>query len=127
MYNERKKNGFMVGDEKVAEIMDENFHKSEVINVDYKKDVLSGNVLSKEEYLLLEKRAVKNATDFGDRILGGEISPSPCLTGMGSSCTYCSFSPICGFEQNSGNFRKPLNLKKDEIIQLLKEAETNEQ
>ncbi|MBO5453377.1 MAG: PD-(D/E)XK nuclease family protein [Clostridia bacterium] len=127
MYNERKMNGFMVGDEKVAEIMDENFHKSEVINVDYKKDVLSGNVLSKEEYLLLEKRAVKNATDFGDRILGGEISPSPCLTGMGSSCTYCSFSPICGFEQNSGNFRKPLNLKKDEIIQLLKEAETNEQ
>jgi len=127
LYRERRMSGYMVGDEKIAEIMDENFQKSEVINVDYKKEVLSGNVLTKDEYLLLEKRAVKNAVDFGDRILGGEITPSPCLTGLGSSCTYCSFSSVCGFEQKNGNFRKPLNLKKEEIIELLKEAETNEQ
>ncbi len=126
LYLARQMSGFMVGDEKVAEIMDENYEKSKVIKVSAKDDVLKGDILTRSEYMLLEKQAVKNATMFGDRILKGEIAPSPCIRGMGTSCTYCTFSAICGFETANGTFRKPLNLKKDDVIELIKEENTDE-
>ncbi len=126
LYLARQMSGFMVGDEKVAEIMDENYEKSKVIKISAKDDILKGDVLTKAEYMLFEKQAVKNATNFGDRILNGEISPSPCIRGMGTSCTYCPFSAVCGFESTNSKFRKSLNLKKDDILEIIKEEFTDE-
>lgn len=128
-YSARKMNGYMVGAEDIAEIMDREYKNSQVIDVKYVKttDSVKGSILTPEQYNFFEKRAVENACTFGDRILTGDIPVSPSSFGLTTSCTFCPFSSVCGFETDKGSFREGTKLKKEELIELAKEADTNEQ
>ena len=72
---------------------------------------------SAEEYAAISAFVEKKIRQFGKNIINGDISVNPYESGNTSSCTYCTYRSICGFDERiSGYNRRKLDISKDEAM-----------
>jgi len=74
-----------------------------------------------DDYEAISKFVDSKIKDFGNRILQGEIKVNPYEMGDITSCTYCSYRSICGYDEKiSGYSMRELNIKSDEAMELIR-------
>lgn len=97
---------------------------SDVIPVNLGKsgDYIRGSsVASNEDYRYLSMHVNKKVREFGRRILDGDISINPYEAGQRSSCTYCSFRSVCGYDEKIPGFRKrALNMDNEAAFEAIR-------
>lgn len=90
--NEVKANGWVVGDEKVANVFDKNFNT--------KTSYISKNsFIMSDEMTERLKQANEKIKESAVGILSGEISVNPYQNRGFDPCSYCEFISICGNEK----------------------------
>ena len=78
------------------------------------------------EFEILRKYVKHEVKELCERMVGGDISIIPCKDKNGTSCDFCSYSPICQFDVSiRGNTYTLINDKKDEEVIKLMEKEVN--
>lgn len=126
-----KMNGIVLGDVKVVKMMDNTLKsgKSELLPVYIEKEgnisKSKSNSLDKNEFRMLQKQVKSILKQITKEILDGNIKQKPVYISKTkqSSCEYCKYKSICQFNPNmcGNNYNYVPNLKKDEIIEKLKE------
>lgn len=109
----------------VINLLDEGLNgKSDVIPVELKKDgsvSARSTTVTLDDYEAISKFVDSKIKDFGNRILQGEIKVNPYEMGDITSCTYCSYRSICGYDEKiSGYSMRELNIKSDEAMELIR-------
>ena len=94
--------------------------------VGYKKDGSSrGSFYSLMNFRSLSKVIDNKIINMGDALHNGDIAPIPCGSkGEGKMCKYCSYLPVCGYEQGDEIY-EITNLSHGEAISRL-EVEDDE-
>ena len=99
---ELKPDGLVNSEESVYRAMDDVFEqKSDVIPVEIKKSgELSSrsSVASAEEFEVLREYVNNRIVHTGKDIYKGNVEVSPFVDGQVSSCTYCPYKAVCGFD-----------------------------
>ena len=126
-----KMNGIVLGDVKVVKMMDNTLKsgKSELLPVYIEKEgnisKSKSNSLDKSEFKILQKQVKNILKQITKEILDGNIKQKPVYISKTkqSPCEYCKYKSICQFNPNmcGNNYNYVPNLKKDEIIEKLKE------
>ena len=83
--------------------------ESLVIPAGIKKDgmLLSrSSVLSTEAFAQAERFVRGRMTGEGNRILKGEVAPSPYRLGSRTACDYCDYADVCGFDKKLPGMRE---------------------
>ena len=101
---------------------------SDVIPVLLKKDgsiSKTSSVASTDRINLLRKYVRQKAKNTAENILSGEISITPSLRGGRSSCEYCPYSAICGFDEGIEGFvyNNLVKIKDDDIWEMMEKNE----
>ncbi|MBN6189221.1 helicase-exonuclease AddAB subunit AddB [Aneurinibacillus sp. BA2021] len=107
-----KMRGLLVEDEEVIRLMDTELQTgySEILPVALKKDggfYSTSRVLSAEKLDQLRCYTRKLVQEIGERITDGDVSIAPYRYKKRTACTFCSFKPVCQFDQmiEPGAFR----------------------
>ena len=122
---ELKPDGIVNREEAVYRAMDDEFEqKSNVIPVELKKDgTLSerSKVITTEEFDILSEYANNSIVETGNEIYRGNIEVAPYVEGAGSSCDYCPYKAICGFDVKIAGYEERKGQKKDrnEILECM--------
>ena len=99
----------------------------EVLPIKRNKDgSWSGDSAADEKQFLQLRRYVrKKATDAGEQIYDGKISPEPLKESGNSACNWCSYSAVCGFDLRCPGFRENISLKASpgEVFRAVEEEE----
>lgn len=76
-----------------------------------------------EDFRIISEYASLQMKKLGSRILSGEVGIAPYEMGNRTSCDYCPYRGICGFEvQMPGyEYRRLSKLKNDEILEKMRE------
>ncbi len=124
--------GLVNGDRDVVELLHEGItEKSDVIPVKLKKDggfAKGSSVFSGEDYKDITRFVGNKAREFGQRILAGDISINPYEWGQRSSCTYCSFKSVCGYDERIPGYNKrKLGMKDEDALLCIKNEVSGEQ
>ncbi len=94
--------------------------KSDIIPVEIKQDgslSARSQTMSADEFTAISGFVNKKIREFGRNILNGDISVNPAEMGNTSSCTYCSYRSICGYDEKiDGYKRRKLDISKDEAM-----------
>lgn len=105
-----KMKGQINDNERIVRMMDSECEgRSWVIPAFLAKDgTVKGDVMSTEQFNLLEDYVMKKSLDLGKSIMSGDISVNPYKDGQNCSCTYCAYSSVCGFSPDlyDGDYRK---------------------
>ena len=120
--------GMILADVNIIKKMDKNLEKgsSNLVPVYIDKDgnisKSRSNVISKEEFTLLQKRAEKIIKDISYEILSGniEIKPTYNKKRKEDACKYCEFKTICRFNPKINSYNFIENKSKEEILEELK-------
>ena len=99
--------------------------KSDVIPVKILKDGVSfdrySGVIGNEDYKCVSEHVNKKIREFGKRILQGDISVNPYEAGNRSSCTYCDYRSVCGYDEKiPGYSMRKLNMNKDAALEAIR-------
>ncbi|WP_372503687.1 helicase-exonuclease AddAB subunit AddB [Acididesulfobacillus acetoxydans] len=118
-----KVDGYLLADQAVLQAMDRRLAEgeSDLLRLKMNKDGTlrqGGKVLSSEEFALLRTHLGRVVRDAGERILAGEIGIRPFKLGQATACRYCSYRPVCHFEEGYRHLPKLANA---EIWQRLRE------
>lgn len=120
---ELKPDGLVNKEEAVYRAMDDAFEqKSDVIPVEIKKNgelSARSSVASAEEFAILSEYVNHSIVNMGNAIYEGTVEVSPFVEGQTSSCDYCPYKAICGFDRKIEGYqeRKPRKLDKREILE----------
>ena len=120
---ELKPDGLVNREEAIYRAMDAYFEtKSDVIPVELKKSgELSSrsSVVSTEEFTILSEYVNHNIVQKGTEIYRGNVEVAPFVEGQSSSCDYCPYRAICGFDVKIAGFesRKGKKIDKKEIFE----------
>ncbi len=94
----------------VINLLDEGLSgKSDVIPVELKKDgspTSRSDTVTASDYQAIASYTEKKIREFGKSILNGEIGINPYELGDRSSCTYCAYRSICGYDERIEGFEK---------------------
>ncbi|KLU58845.1 ATP-dependent helicase/deoxyribonuclease subunit B [Peptococcaceae bacterium CEB3] len=106
-----KVDGYLLADQAVLQAMDRRLAEgeSELLRLKMNKDgsLRQGSkVLSSEEFALLCTHLGRVVREGGERILAGEIGIRPFKLGQATACRYCSYRPVCHFEEGYRNLPK---------------------
>lgn len=123
--------GLILSDLKIIKMMDKSLETgaSKAIPVSLDK---SGNIsesrsstLTKEEFAILQKKIRKLVKQIADEILGGriEIKPTYNPKQKKTSCEYCPYKTICGFDSKKNVYEYIANKSKDEIFEEIKKED----
>lgn len=123
--------GLILSDLKIIKMMDNKLESgaSKIIPISLDK---SGNVsqtrsgvLSKEEFTILQKKIKRLIKQIADEILRGRIEIKPTYNSKQkkSSCEYCPYKTICGFNPKKNVYEYVPNKTKDEIFEELHKEE----
>lgn len=96
--------------------------KSDVIPVEYKKDgsfSSSSSVLAGKDLKTLSNYVNYKIKEIGSNILAGDIKINPYERGLENSCTYCSYSGICGYDEKVKGYQHRIldDIKKEEVLE----------
>ena len=122
---ELRPEGLVNSEEEIYRAMDDEFEgKSQVIPVTLKKDgsiSASGSyVASSEEFNVMQEYANTKILRSAKDIYEGNIQVNPYTAGsMESSCSYCPYASVCGFDRKipGYRYRKLEAVEKSEIIE----------
>ncbi len=114
--------GLVNENQNVIQLLDEGLSgKSDVIPVAYKKDgslTSTSDSVSDSDYQAISRFTEKKIREFGKSILNGEISINPYKMGEKTSCTYCAYKSICGYDEKIGGFvMRKLDIDKDRAME----------
>lgn len=125
-----KMNGLLLNDEKVIRLMDNSIDtgSSDIISAGFKKDgslLKSSKVASREDFDHLRQFVRRKYLETGNGIVSGIVDVSPFKLKDRVPCTFCSFKPVCQFDQAvpANEFRKLPAIKKEDILQTLRQDE----
>lgn len=101
--------------------------ESEVIPVSYKKDgtlTARSQVITDEQYDILCGYVKDKVKSMGLGILEGNIAKSPYVMEQRSSCDYCSYKAICGYDEEIKGYapRRFNKLGAEKIFDMMKEV-----
>ena len=130
MLKELAFNGLVNADPEVVKLMDKELHgSSDILPIRLKKDgtyTAASSVAEEQELLRLSRHVNRKLTEYGQRILAGEVSLAPYELQDDNACRFCTFHSVCGFDRRLDGCEKrrltPLN--KDEIWRRLEEEES---
>ena len=98
--------------------------KSDIIPVEFKKDgSLSSRsaTLSDSDYGAISRFTEKKIREFGKSILNGNIEVNPYEMGDRSSCTYCSYRSICGYDESiKGYSKRNLDISSNDAMEIIR-------
>lgn len=120
---ELKPDGLVNQEEAIYRAMDDEFEqKSDVIPVELKKSgelSARSSVASAEEFEILSEYVNHNIVKTGNDIYKGNVQVSPFVEGQISSCDYCPYKAVCGFDVKTPGFeeRKPRKIEKKDIFE----------
>ena len=120
---ELKPDGLVNQEEAIYRAMDDEFEqKSVVIPVELKKSgELSSrsSVASAEEFEILSEYVNHRIIESGNDIYQGNVQISPFVEGQTSSCDYCPYKSVCGFDKKVPGFeeRVPKKVDKKELFE----------
>ena len=120
---ELKPDGLVNQEETIYRAMDDEFEqKSDVIPVELKKSgelSARSSVASTEEFDILSEYVKHNIVKTGNDIYQGNVQISPFVEGQMSSCDYCPYKAICGFDVKIQGFeeRKAGKIDKKDIFE----------
>jgi ATP-dependent helicase/nuclease subunit B len=105
LYKKFKMNGLLLADPDVLRLMDSGIDtaSSPIISAAINKDgTLSKNskVASTEEFDLLRSYVRSKYVSTGNELIEGNVQISPYKLKEKTPCTYCSFKPVCQFDQS---------------------------
>ena len=120
---ELKPNGLVNQEEAVYRAMDDEFEqKSDVIPVELKKSgelSARSSVASVEEFAVLSEYVNHNIRETGNAIYSGNVQVEPFVEGQTSSCDYCPYKAVCGFDVKIKGYeeRKPRKIDKKDLFE----------
>lgn len=120
---ELKPDGLVNSEEVVYRAMDDEFEqKSDVIPVELKKSgelSARSSVASAEEFEILTEYVNHTIVKAGNDIYQGNIEVAPFTEGQVSSCEYCPYKAVCGFDVKIQGFeeRKPKKVDKKTLFE----------
>ncbi len=120
---ELKPDGLVNKEEAIYRAMDAYFEsKSDVIPVELKKSgELSSrsSVATSEEFAILSEYVNHNIVQKGNEIYRGNVEVSPFVEGQNSSCDYCPYKAVCGFDVKIKGYesRKGTKIDKKELFE----------
>lgn len=82
--------------------------ESSVIPVKYNKNgslSKSSKAASAQDFYLMMKYAVNKVEEIRQKILSGDVKVNPYRRGTETSCDYCSYRQICGFDTKMEGYR----------------------
>ena len=80
----------------------------------------ASSVVTPEDYSALRSYANDKIREFGRKILEGDIAVDPYEKGQTSSCKYCAYKSICGFDKKiPGYDMRMLDLTDDAAKELI--------
>lgn len=99
--------------------------ESSVIPVKYNKNgslSKSSKAASAQDFYLMMKYAVNKVEEIRQKILSGDVKVNPYRRGTETSCDYCSYRQICGFDTKMEGYRyRELEaMSVDKVIQAMK-------
>jgi len=105
--DEFKMSGLMLDEKAVIEGIDSSIEKnSSVVPVNINSSgeytSRSGALASAGDFENIIEYTNKKMQNIGKEILSGNIEAKPYKKGMRTGCDFCSYSSICGFNENSG-------------------------
>lgn len=121
--------GLLNESEEVLRLMDkDSTSKSDVIPVEWKKDgslSARSQVASKEQIQQISNYVNQKIKHIGAGILRGEMALNPYEKGQQSSCTYCSYKNVCGFDRQMPGMamRQLEELTEEQVYEKMTEAE----
>ena len=125
-----KREGAILRDMNIIEAMESG--KKEYIPVTVKQDGSisensKSNVLYKSEFDRVKGRVRDILADIGDTLNRGEVEPNPYVDGSFTSCEYCKYQSICGFDESRGedSFRELYRMTREDIMDV-EAGETDE-
>jgi ATP-dependent helicase/nuclease subunit B len=123
---ELRTSGLVNADRDIVQMLDEGLTgTSDVIPVKLKNDGdfhFSSKVIGNEDYGYISKYVNKKIREYGRRILDGDITINPYEAGQRSSCTYCEFKSVCGYDEKIPGFSKrKLQLKEDDAMEAIRQ------
>lgn len=119
---ELKPDGLVNSEEAVYRAMDDEFEqKSDVIPVELKKNgelSARSSVASAEEFDIISEYVNRNIVKIGKDIYKGNIKVSPFVEGQESSCKYCPYKAVCGFDLKIRGYeeRKAVKVDKKDLF-----------
>ncbi|MDQ7093435.1 helicase-exonuclease AddAB subunit AddB [Desulfosporosinus sp. PR] len=121
-----KISGYLLANPQVLEAMDSSFTsgRSDLLGLKLNKDGTfrkGANVLTEEQFSLLQKYLYHTLRQSGEEIISGNISLSPYRRGQNTGCQYCSYRPVCHFDPylSENHYRDLLALNQEELWQRL--------
>lgn len=99
--------------------------ESSVIPVKYNKNgslSKSSKAASAQDFYLMMKYAVNKVEEIRQKILSGDVKVNPYRRGTETSCDYCSYRQICGFDtkMEGYRYREIEVMSVDKVIQAMK-------
>ena len=124
-------NGMILADVNIIKKMDKTLEKgsSNLLPVYLDKEgnisKTRSNVVTKEEFTILQKRAQKIIKEIAKEILSGNIDIRPMYSKKKKedSCKYCEYKSICRFNPKVNSYSFIENKTKEEILEELKRKE----
>ena len=124
-----KMNGMILADINIIKKMDKSLEKgsSNMLPVYLDKDgnisKARSNVVTKEEFSNLQKKAKKIITEIANEILSGniEIKPMYSKKKKEDTCMYCEYKSICRFNPKENEYKFIENKTKEEILEDIKD------
>lgn len=120
-----KPDGLVNREESIYRSMDMDFEsKSNVIPVELiKSGELStrSSVATTEEFAILSEYVNHNIVEKGNEIYSGNVKVAPFVEGQSSSCDYCPYKSICGFDVKINGYesRHGKKIDKKEIFECM--------
>lgn len=126
--------GILLKDKTVLSMMDQELEssgKSHIVDAALKKDgeiqaLKEKNMLTLGEFELVLRRALEMARRFCDEIYAGKTEAKPVKCGDVDGCRYCGYNHICGFDPQRDRPDELPKLRKEDVIQKLREGEEEE-
>lgn len=119
---ELKTTGIVNSDDRAVRLLDGEFTgKSDILPIERKKDgsfSAYSSVIKDEDMAVVSNYVNYKIRELGTGILQGNISVNPCEQNGSSSCTYCAYRSICGYDTEIAGYkmRQLENLPPEEAI-----------
>ncbi len=119
---ELRPDGLVNSEESIYRAMDDTFERrSDVIPVELKKTgelSLRSSVITTEEFGVISEYVNRSIVRMGTDIYNGNVEIAPFTEGQSSSCDYCPYEAVCGFDRKIKGFQERTagKLEKSEIL-----------
>ncbi len=106
---ELKTTGIVNSDDRAVTLLDREFTgKSDILPIERKKDgsfSAYSSVIGEEDLITVSNYVNHKIRELGTGILQGNISVNPCEENGSSSCTYCAYRSVCGYDNEIAGFQ----------------------